>query len=221
MKILVTGYHHSGTSILRKIIGNHKDIADIWLEVNKNQILYNKYPEKFVVMKAPNLNRFILAACRNLENLKVIAILRDPRDCFVSLNQRHSGHYSFAEIKQTWIECVKYCLDISTWPHGRLVRYEDLFKNNYEEIKKIIEFIGLDYYEEIITKNTERKAPICRGGVPDKEPPRTQQPFFRSYQINQPFKQHSGRYLKHLSKKKLDLFNDPEIKKYMLRLGYE
>lgn len=221
MKILVTGFNHSGTSILRKIIGNHKDIADIWLEVSKNHILYNKYPEKFVVMKAPNLNRFILAACRNLKNIKVIAIVRDPRDCFVSLEQRYGGRYPFATLKSEWIECVKNSLEVSAWPHGYLVRYEDLFKNNYEEIKKIFEFIGLNYYEEIVTKNTERQAPIWGNAVPEKEPPRTEQPLFRSYQIHQPFKQHSGSYMKSLSSEKLKLFNDREIKKYMLRLGYK
>ncbi|GAG65278.1 unnamed protein product, partial [marine sediment metagenome] len=141
MKILVTGFHHSGTSILRKIIGNHKDIADLWFEVSKNQIVNIKYPEKFVVMKAPNLNRFILAACRNLKNLKIISILRDPRDCLVSLEQRYSGRYPFATLKKDWIECVKNSLEIRSWPYGYLVRYEDLFKNNYEEIKKIFDFI--------------------------------------------------------------------------------
>ena len=162
-----------------------------------------------------------LKALKNLKNIKIICILRDPRDCLVSLEQRHSGSYPFDGFKKTWLECVRNSLTVSSWPNGRLVRYEDLFKNNYEEIKKIFEWIGLNYYDEIITKNTERKVAIASGGVPGVEPPRTQQGLFRSYQINQPFKQHSGSYMKSLSSKKLELFNDPEIKKYMLELGYE
>ena len=55
-----------------------------------------------------------------------------------------------------------------------MIRYEDLFDENYLNIKKIFNEIGFKYTANIIN-------------IPDNKPANTEQMKYRTYQINQPF----------------------------------
>jgi len=220
-KILVTGFHHSGTSILRKIIGNHTDIKDIIHEVSFREVMYPNTAERVCVMKAPNCDNRVFRACKIAKHIKIVCIVRDPRDVFVSLQKRSGGEYNLEKFKKEWCQCVHNSLAISKWSNGYLVRYEDLFKNDNEEVKKLFLWLGFAYDRSIITKNKDRMVPIVAKRVPSGEPPRIEQELFRSYQINQEFRQMSGQYVRELShEKRANIENDPLVRALMVSLKY-
>ena len=94
MKILVTGSHHCGTSILRKLIGNHPGVKDIPHELGTLKPLDKEYKTD-VVAKMPNLNDQLVKECKARPELRVVCVLRDPRDAYTSLLERTKGRYEY------------------------------------------------------------------------------------------------------------------------------
>jgi len=221
LKIFVTGFQHSGTSILRKIIGNHKDIQDILNEVDFRAVMRPNTSPSVYVMKSPNCDNRVFKACKIASHIKIVCIVKDPRDVLVSLEKRSGGEYHLEKFKKEWCECVQNSIAISKWPHGYLVRYEDLFKDNYREVEKLFNWLELPYDESVITKNKNRIAPIATDSIPQDEPPRTEHASFRSYQINQEFRQMSGQYKNELLREKqINIENDPLVRELMVSLKY-
>jgi hypothetical protein len=67
------------------------------------------------------------------------------------------------------------------------IRYEDLFKQKFINLKKILNSIGLKY-DNTIFDNTKYKNVICSSvKLDDKKPSETDHAAYRTWQINQPF----------------------------------
>ena len=103
-----------------------------------------------------------------------------------------------------------------------LTQYEKLFENNYEGVKMIFDWIGLDSAQECIEVNTQRKVSINTQTIPDREPVRFENNvLFRSWQINQPVKQMSGAWRNELDTATQKIFDkDRRLCELMARFNY-
>jgi hypothetical protein len=198
MKIFVYGFAHSGTTILRKLIGDHSQIYDYADEVSDPPEMDD------VVFKCPILPDSRHDRCRR------IMIIKNPYDIFGSFFLRFGDEYLSVpgHTIEDYEEHVKYFL------------YTDDFKIKYEHLNEhtlpvIFDNLGLKY--EGIKK---RDAFIGEGWQTPKKCPRDQTEglnhgYYRQWQINQPFKNMTGRSQKYLPKETRDILRNNKIIKML------
>ena len=179
MKILISGFPHSGTTILRKIIGNHEDIIDIDIEldernVNKVYSSINKpinintlvnQTNKHIVVKHPNFNLFgnDLSQIKNkTQNYdKIILIIKNYKDIFTSLCLRYFGTITIDKLDNLtqgrhqmdfkgWEQYAKLFLEAQKDDKFLCIKYEDLFIDNYQKIKDIFNWLNIEYNENVL-----------------------------------------------------------------------
>jgi len=226
--IFITGSPHSGTTILRKIIGNHTDVSAIERETSLNDInesLVKQDKNKFVVAKSPYCNKRFCNTIKQYQYTKALCITRNPLEVFASLARRfpQDNPQEKQQRIETWIHHCDNCLSIQSEHNVMLVRYEDLFSNNYSKIKTIFDWIGLYYYSDIVLNNSNIPAKAnWEKEIPKKEPVRTRQQAFRTYQINQPFVKRPEVYKDFLSEAEIkNVLDNERISRLMRELGYK
>lgn len=217
-KILVIGFQHSGTSILRKIIGNHSQVYDVVNEAQSipkrefKNILNDKNATS-IVIKTPFWNNIsnVDDLINKYNGFKIVFILKNYLDIYASLKMRFSiNTKEYISTKwlinnslQNWDKVAKIFFNIADnpnkYPQIFIVKYEDLFsicplseeKNLW---KLLFKFLELPFEIDCITKNQKRQIPInnvlTHGDQP--MPSRKEQRKFRSWQINQPVTNMTG-----------------------------
>jgi len=222
MIILVTGCQHCGTTILQKLIGSAEGVFYVQHELSKPEhvdtvILPENY--SFVVVKNPDFLNECYIKYKGMKNLKVVSIVRDPRDVYLSLCERWGPVFNWEIFKHMWIPYCSNVVKFSFEPNGYMLRYEDMFDSDHMTIKNLFNWIGIPFDEEIL----ENKKTVMLNDytAPNDRPPRTEQLQFRLWQIHQPFEQKSGRWKTVMSEETLKLFDEPEIKILMNAFGYD
>lgn len=169
-RILVTGFPHCGTTILRAKIGECKSVFDQHKEFGDSADYFPDMGYKWYVWKHPFLhsifrnNTFKAKAQSNFADIIVIPIIRNPWYVFTSLkkrgektgefdirdgNQGHSLPYYF-NAAEVFLDAVK-----NRYPNVYPIRYEDMFINNYAALRNVFDCIGLEYDENIFTTKTK------------------------------------------------------------------
>lgn len=108
--------------------------------------LQSKTAEKRLVAKTPsvhNLSQFF----KYFPNAKLLVIVRDGRSLVESGRRSFGWNYEIA-IKR-WAEAASVVHGFqdqvgNSSPHFLVVRYEDLFKNVEREVRRVLDFVGLD-----------------------------------------------------------------------------
>lgn len=137
------------------VLGNHKKAKPIKINSKKIRLIKSHSPYR-----------------KEYNKEKIIYILRDPRDIVVSkykkkLKKGYNIKSKNKEIKKfvegklvsegKWNQHIKSWLDASK--QGKvnlcLVRYVDLNKNTKKELKRILEFLNVDFSERDIEKAVE------------------------------------------------------------------
>ena len=116
--------------------------------------------------------------------------MRNPLFIFSSLNKRY-GHYNLSDSHsiEEYVNILKLFIKYKNNPEKNIytIRYEDLFKENFINLKKILNSIGLKYNDSIFD-NTKYTNVICSNvKLDDKKPKETDHAAYRTWQINQPF----------------------------------
>lgn len=189
-KIIIFGFPHCGTTILRSIIGH---IDDVYEELDESKIITGiQTSKKFTLCKWPHL----INLNDNIYNEYIkIFIIRNPLYVFSSLNKRfHEFYMKGEEIEkiEKYIETIKkfYYYKNNPTPNLYVIKYEDLFNNNYQNIKEIFNHIGFEYTDKIFDnsqyKNISHKD---IDSILQKEPRKNVKEHvkYRNWQINQPF----------------------------------
>jgi len=216
-RILVTGVPHSGTSILRKLIGNHPDVWDVSTEC----ICIRSRPKGFTNEKA-----FVCKVTTVYktwpEGYLIVGVYRDIHDILLGMEERGLDT-TYEEFRREYIKQNTRLLEhAATKDNVIVVRYESLFDSEHTVLKRVFGFCGLSFFPEIVTENHLRKALINRGEIQDEEPPRTSHEDFRTWQINSPFKQCGGRWKTEMSQELKDkIRDDKEMLDFLAKLGYE
>jgi hypothetical protein len=198
-KILVTGFPHCGTTILRALVGNCKNVFDQSKEFG-DPLDYNpNSPFEFYVWKHPFLHtEFRNFGFSNKVNTRyndviVIPIIRNPWNVFTSLHKRslQNGDFSIMDDRQG--HSIPYYLNAAERIYQAMenpvedvypIRYEDMFENNFEKLKNIFDSIGLEYDETTFdnsNKNFVHNKTSYIDGYDKKY-----DNGYRAWQINQP-----------------------------------
>jgi len=215
-KIIITGFPHCGTTILKSIIGHIEDVEEIDDERTK-AILYSKSTDKpYLMCKYPRADLKFFG--EDYEDYIKIFIIRNPLFVFSSINKRFANaiprHQRVRPTIAKYISIVKRFINYRDNPEKDIytIKYEDLFKNEHQALKIILDDIGLNY-DDTIFDNT-KYTNVSHSGVklPVKKPKDKDHEELRTWQINQPFVSNNDISKIDLSEiQKQQLVNDPHI----------
>ncbi len=197
-KILVTGFAHCGTTILRAKIADCKFVIDQPLEFGDPPQTGQTYVEnaKWYVWKHPFLHTqfrdkgFQSKKDSWLNNIIVVPIIRNPWYAFTSILKRIDNKYNPTDglSLNYYFNAAERILDAfqNNYEGVYPIRYEDMFENDFEKLKTLFDKIGLEYDDEIFLNrqrdykfNNADFDPNFKGEYKDEK--------FRTWQINQPF----------------------------------
>lgn len=183
-KILICGFPHCGTSILKSIIGHIEDVEEIY---NETEVITKKSEKKFILCKWPfTRDKFF---DKNYEDYIKIFIIRNPLFVFSSLNKRFNYSIPNCHNFDCYINTLTNFIKYKNNPEKNIytIKYEDLFENNYEELKKILNHIGFQYDYSIFDNSKYTNVIINDVKLVDKKPQNKDHELYRTWQINQPF----------------------------------
>ena len=160
--IFIIGCGHSGTTLMRKMMGTHSNIYDIGYEtdifltpintisqlrrvidkielLNQNTVAMKK---RRWIEKTPRHVHHIETIYKFFPNCKTIIMMRHPISCIKSLYKRYKNLEQAVE---------RYIIDNLTWINSKhmndfiLLKYEDLIQHTHFTIKHILHGIGEEY----------------------------------------------------------------------------
>lgn len=207
-KIFITGFMHSGTSILKSIIGHIPSVYELNNEskeyfiedtLSGYQVSYihplhqtwhhESIPlnKQWVVGKEPHMINNILED--RYKDYTVILIMRNPLWMFSSMNRR-VDYYIDGDIPFYESAVERFLLLKDKAPSNiHTIEYENMFPNNFKALRDLLDKIGLKYTDDIFnnTKYSNKTADWVDRNKITSEPHPTQHEAFRTYQLNQPF----------------------------------
>jgi len=211
-KILITGYPFSGTTIIKSKFGecnNVYEIVDEGFEIRQHHIGWSGDKE-FVLIKTPVMPLEIRVHGVHFlttnhptsiyKDYSVVFIQRNPWnvfsstikagfDPFANITNHHQVEYHFT-INEYFVSVERFLeARNGNFENIYTIKYEDLFIDNYSNIKNIMNSIGLNYNENIFdtkTKNYQFKTYLDVNSVNEK-PETYDLDKVRTWQINQPF----------------------------------
>lgn len=210
-KILITGFPHTGTSILKSKLGECTNVYELLTEgdVISNNHLYDAGNKEFVLTKSPvipiniraNDVSLIRAENSTYKDYILIFVTRNPYYLFTSVVKSGGNPMAVYEpfskddpirVEQ-YLASLKIMKDVKekNIPNTYTIRYEDFFENDSKAIRDIMDDIGLTYSDDIFEKRT--KDYTIAQGVNYKDIDVSKITYennklaYRIWQINQPF----------------------------------
>lgn len=221
-KIIIFGFSHCGTTILKSIIGHIKSVHEIIEErfLPIDDELYNSISKnkniKFILQKYPQFNECFLNNEYN-DYIKIF-IIRNRIYVYSSLNRRTNNNITKAHDINNFINIIKLFDYYVNNPINNLytIKYEDLFKDNYKEIKDIFNKIGLEYTDNIFCNSYYENKCINNLELKNLDKPdEKNNALFRTWQINQEFKNYNVKDKIDLNSEYIDIITNNQ---YILKL---
>jgi hypothetical protein len=200
-RILVTGFPHCGTTILRAKIGDCKDVYDAVGEFGEPPGYSPAIKNKWYVWKCPFLhtefrnNTFAIKKDIWLEHDIIIPIIRNPWNVFTSLHKRGMDNNEFNVLNNGqghsasyYLNAAEVILDAFKNKYDKVypIKYEDIFENNFEKLREIFDSIGLEYDDSIFESRTKVYQHHSIPYIEDYDTTQSYKPELRVWQINQP-----------------------------------
>jgi len=220
VRFLIHGFPHCGTTILRAILGNNPDIYEYPYEVETVDDIEFFAKGRHILIKTPFTKPDYFQD--TYSNYVKIFVLRNPYHVFTSLNERFEGTIPSNHSIEKYLETAKLFIHYTKNPRKDVhcIRYEDLFVNNFEQIRAIFTKYAITYTDEVFN-NTNRNKKILPGiQLPSSEPESTgirNHATYRTWQINQPFVFKDGAKEVHLTEQQRKRLHESPIVK---ELGY-
>jgi hypothetical protein len=214
-KILITGYPHTGTSILKSKLGECTNLHECIDESDyvHPRIVNDSGDNKFILIKSPvlpleirkhKLKFNVYSEQSRYYGYSIILTNRNPWNLFTSIIKRgydplsgctnHLDSKYYHTIDEYLIMCEIF-LDAlkNNYPNVYAIKYEDFFQNDGASIKNIMNSIGLEYSDNIFHTKTKDYKIDSRVNVPQEKPTDvTFNELYRTWQINQPFQNMNG-----------------------------
>jgi len=226
-KIIIFGFPHCGTTILRSIIGHIEDVYEIVNEIPSiddefiskidPKLLENK---KYILCKFPYTSNEFFSHEKYKDYIKIF-ILRNPAFVFSSLNERYNNKLPDHFITD-YLNSLAYYVENNYDNNDNqnvtnnlyIIKYEALFYNNYLNLKRILDTIGLNYSDKIF--NNKKYVNKCqhvsdKTNIPKVKPSNKQHDLYRLYQINKPFINNNDVSKINLTEKQKEVFKDNEF----------
>lgn len=144
-----------------------------------------------------------------------IFIIRNPLYVYSSLNKRFKNtKFDNEHSIDNYIKCIEKFRNIRYNDINNLyfIKYEDLFYNNYENLKNIFNKIGFTY-TDIIFDNEKYNNKVQNGKdfeVPKIIPDPTNHTLYRLYQINKQFINNNENSKIYLTKEQINIIQSNE-----------
>lgn len=193
-KILITGFSHSGTTILRAIMGNIEEVHEVideTLIIPNNEIQNaEKNNKKCILIKYPRIT-----SCLPIDKYKdfeIIFLIRNPYYVYSSINKRKIDNNKLHSINNYVKTCelfLEYSNNPNKYQNIHTIKYEEIFENNFEKLKDIFNKIDISYDESIFNNNNryhKSHSNILYKSIKEK-PNEIDHEKYRTWQINQPF----------------------------------
>jgi hypothetical protein len=182
-KILICGFPHCGTSIVKSILGHIEDVEEIPTECLGIKKTSDK---KFVVCKWPFIRSEFFG--EKYKDYIKIFIIRNPLFVFSSINKRFNYKIPRNHSFNTYVNTISMFIKYKNNPEKNIytIKYEDLFENDYHNFKELLNNIGIQY-DDSIFNNTNYTNVIGNVKFVDEKPKNTEHARYRTWQINQPF----------------------------------
>lgn len=181
MKVIIFGFPHCGTSILKSIIGHCEDVHET---INESLTCKDdKY--KFNLCKHPFFRDEFFSEKYD-EYIKIF-IIRNPVYVYSSINKRYNNKIPDDHNIDKYIKVLKKFKETQCSERVFKIRYEDFFENNFKNIKNILDKIGIKYTDEIFDNTKYTNYIINTKPPPTNKPKNTEHGLYRTWQINQPF----------------------------------
>jgi hypothetical protein len=224
-KIIIFGFPHCGTTILRSIIGHIEEVYEIVDEIPSiddefiskidPSLLENK---KYILGKFPYTSTEFFSHEKYKDYIKIF-ILRNPAFVFSSLNERYNNNLEDHYITD-YLNSLAYYVEnnnndnINITNNLYLIKYEDLFYNNYVNLKRIFNTIGFNYTDKIFNNN--KYVNKCQHlsdkiNIPKVKPTNKEHGLYRLYQINKPFINNNDISKINLTEKQKEAFKNNEF----------
>ena len=217
--IFIVGCGHSGTSILFSILDYHKDLFSVKEETyifKKTSINYSQLNKIFEnagkrrwVEKTPGHVHEIPKILSVFPKAQFIVILRDGRDVACSIKERNGDFYFGVE---RWLQDNLAWLKYENAKFVYVLKLEDLTHNPEEELKKLLLFLDLNYYDDLLNYHKEKRNFF--NNATEK-----QHITKRKYQVNAPLQKNTNRWKKEMNEEESRYFNK-KAGKLMQHLGY-
>jgi len=196
-KIMICGFPHCGTSILKSIIGHNEDVEETYKEMD---VINNESEKNFILCKWPFISRgyntttdsvtknnFFINSYYN--NYIKIFIIRNPLFVFSSLNKRYSYKIPSNHSIDVYIYTIKQFIKYMNEPQKNIytIRYEDMFDNNFQVLKNLLNSIGIMHNDNIFKNENYTNIFDSDFTLKDKKPNNKDHMNYRTWQINEPF----------------------------------
>jgi len=196
-KIMICGFPHCGTSILKSIIGHIEDVEETYKEM---YVINNESKKKFILCKWPFVsggynttkdsvtkNNFFIN--NYYDNYIKIFIIRNPLFVFSSLNKRYSYKIPSNHSIDIYIYTIKEFIKYTNEPKKNIytIRYEDMFDNNFQVLKNLLNSIGIRHNDNIFKNENYTNIFDSDFTLKDKKPNNKDHMNYRTWQINEPF----------------------------------
>lgn len=197
-KILIFGFPHSGTTILKSIIGHIDGVHEIINEkykIDDSDILKAKKSGKHTtVCKLPYFGNVFLT--EEFKSYHKIFVVRNPVWIYSSLNKRFDIKDTFSEnykVLETQASLAKWSdtARLFNWfregsPYNIItIKYEEFFENDFQNIKNILDKIGFEYTDKIFDNSKYKNYSVEGVEIPDVMPKNVDHADYRTWQINQ------------------------------------
>jgi hypothetical protein len=201
-KILVTGFPHCGTTILRAKVGECKRVLEQTIEFQDSHLFDENSNYDFYVWKDPFLNEefrncgFKTKETNIFSETIVIPIIRNPWNVFTSLYKREKLNSEFSIFDNGqghsfgYYENTAYVvLDAlkNNYKDVYPIKYEEMFDNNFEKLRQIFDKIGLQYNDTIFENRTKVYKHNHTEFIENYNETNKYDGELRAWQINQPF----------------------------------
>ena len=188
-KILICGFPHCGTTILRSIIGHCDEVEEL---INETKEINSKTNKKFMLCKYPFAEKKFFE--KEYDDYIKIFVIRNPIFVYSSLKKRYSDYrripnsHRFNKYVEN-LELFTYCKNNLVKSRKVFtIRYEDLFENNHENLKKILISIGINFTDDIFCNEKYKNySHVTLKTIPNERPLDIEHQNLRTWQLNQPF----------------------------------
>ncbi|MEY4331762.1 MAG: Sulfotransferase domain [Bacteroidota bacterium] len=217
-KILITGFPHTGTSILKSKIGECSNVWEFPYETPIVKPEYHTYAgdKEFILVKYPMLpieiraNNLIKITKDSIyDDYIIIFVLRNPWNVYNSIIKAggnplnnlppNSGNNDYYFKVSEYEASAQHFLEAQNkelYPNLYCIKYEDFFPNNFEKLKELFDSIGLEYTDDIFynrSKDYIHWDKINLKDIDNSNVSYTKDRYeYRTWQINQSFKNMNG-----------------------------
>jgi hypothetical protein len=175
MYLLIIGAPRSGTTLLASMIGAHSDVAMLiedrtfaikkltgkkvlsnklciphQTEIKKKASLFSRYMQKIGFLKNYPTSKFSIEDYLQLEDLKILSIIRNGNDIIDSIMKRGKKTQQIA--LKRWSRSIEMILYLSNnYPlQTAIISYEDLVTQPEKMLKKISLFLDIKFQPQML-----------------------------------------------------------------------